>query len=96
MAVWTHVAESVTLSYPGSKLLERYEWMQEAQWGQTAEMITAMEVGTLRALARSFGSGKLPDLPSYDDVFEEHQEQQERLPAWMREFERVNVGQAGG
>ena len=38
---------------------------------------------------------KLPELPSYDEMFEAQASSKERrLPEWMEESERVNVGRS--
>jgi len=98
VAGWLHIPEVVALGYPASRLVERYEWVIEAQWGRTTEQIAAVEVGVMRALARAFrsqGKGELPELPGYDEMLEAQRlsalSKERRLPTWMEEFERVNV-----
>lgn len=65
-------------------LLDRYEWLLQAQWQQAMNQIFVMELAIARAL-----SGKGGDLPTYEDTLSDRTEGR-RLPTWMREFARVN------
>jgi len=80
------------LSQPVAILLRQYEWIAEARWGQTVEQITSTEVGVMRVLARAFSKEKLPELPDFDEVLEEHKPKatQPQLPDWMQKFEQAN------
>lgn len=90
VALELHVAESVIGAYPASRLLERYEWVLEAQWEATTSQIAAVELGVTRALMQAFG--ETPEkLPSYDDVIAQQEQSEAQLPTWMQEFERVNA-----
>jgi len=77
------------LTYPVSRLLRRYEWIEQRYWSRSLEQIIAVEIGAMRALARVFGAGQLPDLPTYDKALGDSRELQ--LPAWMQKFEQVNA-----
>jgi hypothetical protein len=94
VAAWLGIPEREALAYPASALVERYEWTAEAQWNRTLEDISAVEIGTMRALAKAFGGKeKLPELPTYDEVLRKG-EREHRLPEWMERFERANVDRA--
>ena len=44
----------------------------------------------MRALARTFSKEKLPELPDFDEVLEEHEPKEQPLPEWMQKFEQAN------
>jgi len=55
------------------------------------DRVTATELGVARALVAALG-GKIPgEMPGFDEVVRKEQHQQ-RIPTWMQEFEKVNVG----
>ncbi len=91
VAAWLHISEREALGYPASTLVKRYEWSAEARWGQTLEHISAVEVGTMRALAKAFGKSNLPDLPTYDEILGRSKPREYRLPEWMERFEQANA-----
>ena len=91
MARETGTSEREALRLPPVQLLQRYEWAQEARWTRTVEHISAVEAGTMRALAAALGGKKkLPELPSYGEIAERNRAQQR--PAWWDEYAAANPG----
>lgn len=93
VAMGLHVAEATIEEYPASRLIERYEWHLEAQWGEITTQTAAIELGVSRALMQAFG--ETPEkLPSYEETLEQKVSvtpSPPPLPAWMRKFEKANA-----
>jgi len=76
-----------------AELLALYKKALRAQWDNQVAAITAIELGTGRALAQAFGGKrvKLPALPDFDELMRARLPAEKRLPGWMVEFERANA-----
>lgn len=86
----------ILTEYTVIDLLDRYEWVAEAQWGRTVDRILAMQNGTLRALGQAMGGVTPPDLPTYEQMLVRKQAESlpfnKRMPSWMHRFEESNYG----
>lgn len=74
------------------ELLALYRRALRAQWDAQVAAITAVELGTGRALAQTFGGKKvkLPPLPDFEELMRARLPAEQRLPGWMRRFEEAN------
>lgn len=75
---------------PLSWLVATHEQVTKRGFEDQMNAVRAVELGTMRALAQSFGGkGKeLPELPTWNEVKQGASD--EVLPTWMQAFETVN------
>lgn len=96
MATFRHLPNEAITIYSVPWLFAEYERVAEARWNDTAQTVAAVQLGVTRSLAVMLGSGKPDELPTYKELLEQQRKergQDQEKPAWMLEYERVNLDQ---
>jgi hypothetical protein len=76
---------------PAHWIVRQARRVVRARYDAQIDQVRNTELGTIRALASAFGTKRLPDLPTFDEIVRRRAPRETRLPAWMVEFERVNA-----
>ena len=76
---------------PAKDIIRQYRPVVRWRYEELTKQITSTELGVQRALVVALGGKEPSDIPSYDEMTKRN-DRKDRLPAWQRQFEKVNPG----
>lgn len=99
VASYRGLTDAYIHAQPGSWLLDQFERVLRARWGEAMGVVTATEVALSRVLTLALSKKKqtLKPLPSFDEVMGRKEKERRALEdrpgpstSWIEKFERVN------